>query len=136
MVVPFGKYKNRDVSVLRHGYVSWLWDNCRMRIHHYPQFEKWILDQYGFRNDWTDEQQTEYLKQYNHAEYLRLESLKTYVYIVRDNYSEDSKIIDVYLDYDLMMKETEWWRTSKEGYIRTAWFVDKREVKTSESKKC
>lgn len=127
MKVPFGKYKDSDVSVLRSGYATWIWENCRIKIHHYPQFEKWLIHQFGFRNEWTESDQAEYLKIYDNAEYLRLESLKTYVYIVMDNYSD--KIVDVYLDYDLMMKEAAWFRESKEGYIRTGWSINKREVK-------
>lgn len=132
MNVPFGKYKGRDVLAIQYDkrYANWMWEKCRITIHHYPEFEEWIKDYFGFWDDeWTDEMQTEYLKKYNPTEYELLESLKTYVYIVINNYSESNEIVDVYLDYDLMMKETEWWRTHKEGHIRTAWYIDKREAK-------
>lgn len=132
MKIPFGKYKGQEFQILTYNkdYTKWIWYNCRITIHKYPDFENWLDDYFGFSDEspWTDEMETEYQAKISREEYERSESL-TYVYLVINNYSDSKEVVDVYLDYDFMMKDTEWWRTSKLGHIRTAWYIEKREVK-------
>lgn len=133
MKIPFGKYKGKSILMLDSNskYVEFLLSECRLYLHKFPKFEKYLLEWFTVGEyEWNDELENKFLEKYEPEKFKEIEMMKNYVYILHNRYDESAgNIMGVFNSLEDMEKEFPLvFDKSQPGYIRTAWYISKWEL--------